>query len=116
MRLEVRGRGGFKGLERGLAMGSLMSRQSGELLRSEPFGMRDFFRPSAGSGARRTERSEDRDRRAILDEDQFICIQGDSPEGLQGFRDEIWACEKFLANADGGVKVVYMNSLVGIYF
>lgn len=49
-----------------------------------------------------------------MDDDQFICIQGESPEGLQGFRDEIWACEKFLANADGGCQGGLYGLLGGV--
>lgn len=106
VRLEVRGRVGFKELGRDFGVGSL-SRQSGELLRSA-FSMRGFFvggaRPSAGSsGACRTERSEDRDRGAIVEEDQFI-VWLDFPKVLQGLGDEI--AEKFLADME--VKV--MNS------
>lgn len=103
VRLEVRGRVGFNELERDLGVVSL-SRQSGELLRSA-FSMRGFFvggaRPSGSSGACRTERREDRDRGAIVEEDQFI-VWLDFSKVLQGLGDEI--AEKFLADME--VKVV----------
>lgn len=100
VRLEVRGREGFKEV-RDFEVGSLVSRQSGELLRS-PFSMRGFFvggaRPSAGSsGARRTERREDRDRMAIVGRSVHCVVDSGFPRVLQGFGDELWA-EKFLAD------------------
>lgn len=87
VRWEMRGREGFE-LGRDFDVGSLVSRQSGELLRS-PFS-RDFFvggaRPSAGSsGARRTKRREDRDRRAIVESSVHCVVDSGFPfQGLTG--------------------------------
>jgi hypothetical protein len=62
--------------------------------------MRGFFgaRPAGSSGACRTERSEDRDRGAIVEEDQFIVWIPQGFTGTWGLGDEI--AEKFLADME----------------